>query len=233
MEEKSDSNNIDAIYYRDGVSLSLSMFLLKQARKRMFELFLQQLRPDSSTTIVDIGVSDDENEGANFLEKHYPWQDRITCAGLGSGELVKRRYPKAIYTQIAPNERLPFADKSFDIACSNAVIEHVGGAEQRRNFLLEHLRVARTVFVTVPNRWFFVEHHTGIPFLHYAPGLFRRLLANTSFDFWTDPRNMDFIDRSLLLREWPLQQKPEVIMTGLPAGLFSSNIAVIYRGDRT
>lgn len=223
------SDNVDAIYYRDGVKKSLSMSILMRARKRVFELFMDRLRPDSSTTILDIGVSDDENEGANFLEKQYPWQAQITCAGLGAGDAVKAMYPKVKYFSIEPGQRLPFADNSFDIACSNAVLEHVGGAAQRRAFLSEHLRVARAVFITVPNRWFFVEHHTSIPFIHYVPGLFRRMLSGSAKDYWSHSENLEFLSRSTLLQEWPLPNSPQVVMTGLPIGPFSSNIALIYR----
>jgi SAM-dependent methyltransferase len=222
-------DNIDAVYYRDGVSNDTAMGALLRARMAMYRLFIDKMRPSPETTILDVGVSDDENDGANFLEKNYPWPGNITCAGLGEGAAVTARYPEVTFRQIEPGAPLPFADDSFDIVCSNAVLEHVGGAEGRRQFLLEQIRVARSVFLTVPHRWFPVEHHTGLPLLHYAPGLFRKLLRGTRYDHWTHVANVDFIDRDLLLREWPTADKPEVMLTGLPLGPFSSNIALVYR----
>ncbi len=228
MTINEDVKNIDSVYYRDGASISLSMKVLKLARMRMYSLFLDRMKPNDQTRILDIGVSDDENDGANFLEKLYPWPNQITCAGLGEGNLVRARYPDITFRQIFPNEKLPFADDSFDIACSNAVLEHVGGKEQRRNFVNEHLRVARSVFITVPNRWFPIEHHTGIPLLHYSPTLFRFALKNRSLDYWANPVNMDLLDKKVLVNEWPLDQKPEVRAVGIPLGMFSSNLAIIY-----
>jgi SAM-dependent methyltransferase len=221
--------NIDSVYYRDGVDTSFAMGLLKKARMSMFDLFMREMAPTAATRLLDIGVSDDENDGANFLEKHYPWPENITCAGIGSGEAVVASYPKVSFRQIVPGEPLPFADDSFDIACSNAVIEHVGGVAQRRAFMAEHLRVAKAVFITFPNRWFPVEHHTSLPLLHYAPGAFRKLLAGTRYDYWIDPANMDFLDRATILREWPGPRPPKLMMTGLPLGPFSSNVALIAR----
>lgn len=223
--------NIDSVYYRDGVNNSLAMRVLMSARMSMFELFMREMAPTAESKILDIGVSDDENDGANFLEKLYPWQEQITCAGIGNGEAIVANYPQVKFCQIQPNEKLPFADGSFDIACSNAVIEHVGGSAQRTTFILEHLRVAKAVFITFPNRWFPVEHHTSIPFLHYSPSLFRSVLKGTRYDHWVDATNMDFIDRSTIHREWPAgARRPALITTtGIQLGPFSSNIAVIVR----
>jgi hypothetical protein len=62
---------------------------------------------------------------------------------------------------------MPFAAKEFDWVFSNAVIEHVGDAEDQFHFLLELLRVARNVFFTTPNRFFPVETHTRVLFSHW------------------------------------------------------------------
>ena len=73
---------------------------------------------------------------------------------------------------------MPFADNSFDFVFSSAVIEHVGSREQQRQFLAECIRVARKhVFITTPNRWYPMEMHSGLPFLHWLPmPWFRRIL---------------------------------------------------------
>ena len=228
--ERNRAENIDSVYYRDGVSASAAMSVLMKARMAIFDLLLRELQPDASCKILDIGVSDDENEGANFLEKHYPWPHNITCAGLGDGEEVLRSYPKVQFRKITPHKPLPFADNDFDIACSSAVLEHVGGPAQRADFIREHLRVARAVFITVPNRWFPIEHHTKIPFLHYTPGLFRRLLAGSNLRYWADSSNLEFLDRSSILREWPDDHRPpKVVYTGIHLGVCSSNIAIIAK----
>jgi 2-polyprenyl-3-methyl-5-hydroxy-6-metoxy-1,4-benzoquinol methylase len=64
---------------------------------------------------------------------------------------------------------LPFDDDAFDVAFSNAVIEHVGGPEEQRRFVEELCRVAPRVFVSTPNRWFPVETHTLVPLVHWLP----------------------------------------------------------------
>ena len=77
--------------------------------------------------ILDVGVSDVINDGANVLERSYVHQQNITACGLGAGAGFKSAFPACRYVQIEPNARLPFDDNAFEIATSNAVLEHVGG----------------------------------------------------------------------------------------------------------
>jgi len=148
-----------------------------RSRRRKLRLFLDELRPTSVTTILDIGV-DEVGFGAeggqsgcgthNYFEKHYPWSDRITALGLHDGESFRRRHPEIAYFQ-GDACALPFADQSFDVVFSNAVIEHVGDIHRQRLFVSEALRVGHRVFLTTPNRWFPIEVHTRLPLVHWLP----------------------------------------------------------------
>lgn len=202
-----------------------------RARAAIYQLFIRELRPSASTTILDVGVSDEEGPETNMLEKQYPWRNKITCAGLGDGAELRRTYPGLSYVRIDGSMGLPFRDKAFDIASSNAVLEHVGGREQRVNFLRELIRVSRSIFVTVPNRWFPVEHHTGVPLLHWNASMFRATLRATSLHHWSHPANMDFLSKRMLLDEWPGARAPQVLYAGLRLGPFSSNLALVAKNQ--
>jgi SAM-dependent methyltransferase len=93
--------------------------------------------------------------------------------------MVLSSYPGIEYIKIFAGRPLPFRDGEFDVVYSNAVLEHVGGRDERRRFIKEALRIGRAVFITVPNRWFPVEHHTGVPILHFNKRLFRLALRRT------------------------------------------------------
>ena len=148
-----------------------------RSRRRKLRLFLDELQPTAATTVLDVGA-DEVGFGAegghsgcsthNFFEELYPWRDRITALGLHDGTSFRLRYPAIPYVQ-GDACALPFADRSFDVVFSNAVIEHVGDVERQRLFVAEALRVGRRVFLTTPNRRFPIEVHTRLPLVHWLP----------------------------------------------------------------
>jgi SAM-dependent methyltransferase len=142
---------------------------------RKLELFFELMRPSPQTTIVDVGVSDTGygvNGGhaatTNFFEAYYPWPERITAVGITELPSFRRAFP-SVTAITADGRELPFADGAFDVAFSNAVVEHLPSREDQRRFAGELCRVARRVFVTTPNRWFPLEVHTLLPLVHWLP----------------------------------------------------------------
>lgn len=222
----SERPTIDSIYYAHGMKLPLSQRVAILARKRMLAHFVSVMQPAPSTTVVDFGVSEEITDEANILEQYYPYPTRITCLGIGTGDAVLQAFPNIQYRSITPNEPLPFGQHEFDIAFSNAVFEHLGDDENRRRTLRELLRVAKRAYITVPNAWFPIEHHTGIPLLHFSPHLFRRALAHSRFAYWADPRNMDFMTKARLPGLCPPHREFRMAYCGIPLGPFSSNIAL-------
>lgn len=83
---------------------------------------------------------------------------------------------------------LQYADKAFDIAFSNSVIEHVGDWQAQERFAREIRRVASAYWVQTPAKAFpFEPHFIGL-FLHWLPPRWRNLLMPLlSLRYWLDP----------------------------------------------
>jgi Methyltransferase domain len=146
-----------------------------RSRRHKLKLFLDFMQPTEGTTVVDVGVADTPfgaGEGQalthNFFEQLYPWPERITAVGNVPLPNFTKAFPK-IRTVVADGRELPFADGEFDVAFSNAVVEHVGERDEQERFCHELARVAKCVFVTTPNRLFPVDPHTLLPFVHWLP----------------------------------------------------------------
>jgi SAM-dependent methyltransferase len=136
---------------------------------------METVRPGPETRVVDVGVGDTgfgTEPGMavthNFFEALYPWPERITAVSDVPLPNFAREFP-SIRCVTASGTKLPFDDDEFDVAFSNAVIEHVGSRQAQRRFVSELCRVASRVFLSTPNRWFPVETHTLVPLVHWLP----------------------------------------------------------------
>jgi hypothetical protein len=146
-------------------------------RQRRIQWFMDLFQPDETTSILDVG---------GF---QYYWED---IAAVRSKITVLNLYhptPKTAdprFTRETGDARkLAHADRSFDVAYSNSVIEHLRTWDDQQKFASEIRRVGRQVFVQTPNRWFPVESHFLTIFVHWLPWrVAAKLLPLCSFRGW-------------------------------------------------
>jgi SAM-dependent methyltransferase len=222
---------MDEQYYQVAAPRSLGERLAVVARDRIYADIIRYCRPALHETILDVGVSDVVTDAANMLERKYPHPERITAAGLGEGGAFRDAYPKVTYRQIEANRPLPFTDQAFDIATSNAVLEHVGSVPHQVVFVRELSRVAKRVFISVPNRYFPVEHHTAIPLLHFWTKSFGLACSWLGKADWADERNLILMSRRYLASLAPEGSAPAIGYTGIRLGPFSSNLFLYIDGS--
>jgi SAM-dependent methyltransferase len=192
----------------------------------MFDKFLAWYGPTPKTRVLDVGVTcDDSFAESNFFEQWYPYPHNITCVGTEDASHLEQDFPGLTFQRIVAGEPLPFADQSFDLVFSNAVLEHAGDRESQRKFLAEICRVGQAFFVTTPNRWFPVEHHTGVPFLHYLPSpIYRGILRNTRMRYWADEQHLNMLSAASLRDLFPgntMIEVRSVSLLGFPSNLMA------------
>ncbi len=172
---------------------SLASSLSLGARTKMYNLFFAEF--GEAQSILDVGVtSESVAPEANFLEQFFPDKTKITAVGLEDASHLEKHYPGLRFVRVADDERLPFRDNEFDVVFSNAVIEHIVEPEKRIRFLKELTRVARSLFLTTPNKYFPVEVHTGVPLLHFLwPKLFYFLIDRGFFTRFYNSKNLKLL----------------------------------------
>lgn len=218
------NDSLDARYYDVVSPGSFAEQMALIARDAMYNDFQKYCSPNADHTLLDVGVSDVITAAANFIERLHPHPQKITAAGLGEAAGFNQAYPLCSYVKITANEPLPFADKAYSVSLSNAVLEHVGSVDNQRNFISELARVAEQTFITVPNRYFPVEPHTGFPLLHYWDVSFKTACTVFGKKHWASAENLILMTERRLREIAPAGRRITIGRTGLRLGPFSSNL---------
>lgn len=202
----------DKDYFKRAVKFSLLDEIAFSARRHIFEIFMDIIRPLPHETIVDVGVfggSADPNW--NFLEQLYKYPENITAVGIEDASVLELQYPGLKFIKIIPDTSLPFKEDQFDIGFSSATIEHVGSCANQKFFLEEIIRISRRSVIITPNRFFPIELHTRLPFLHWLPQhFFRNILKKIGLEFYSKEENLN-----LLTKEQFLNLVPEAYHTNV------------------
>ncbi len=193
-------------------SLAYSISAKSRAKKHAF--FLSHLSPTPTDTILDVGANALEySDTDNYLEKHYPYPKKITVVSLDDPSALQALYPEITCLQ-ADGTKLPFEDNKFDIAYSNAVIEHVGNWEAQLAFLKELARVSQRGYLTTPNRHFPIEVHTRVPLLHLIlPKLLFDAFLCLIGKSWATGNYMSLLSKQDLLSLVELATIPNPVLT--------------------
>jgi SAM-dependent methyltransferase len=178
-------------------------------RQKFYDAFIDSMRPTAQTTILDVGVTPNQTAAdSNYFEKWYPHTRQLTATSIEDASHLERTHPGLTFVRTS-GDSLPFEDGQFDIAFSTAVIEHVGDRDRQRQFLAELLRVSKRFFLTTPNRWYPVELHTYIPFIHWLPQHHhQRALERLGKRDWATTENLNLLDGKDLLAMFPPDAHP-------------------------
>jgi SAM-dependent methyltransferase len=175
-------------------------------RKKMFKAFMQIAKPDAKTTVLDVGVTCDKRRDSNFFEKLYPYSNKITAVGTEEASFLEQDFPGLKFIKIDETNdfKLSFTDKSFDLVVSFATLEHVGSRDCQHRFILELCRLGHAVCVTTPNRWFPLEFHTVLPFIHWLPApWFRAICRAAGKEFLAQEKNLNLLSDKEVLKMFP------------------------------
>ena len=107
--------------------------------------------------------------------------EKIFCSDFGKVNLVKcREYmgrTDNVFHIVADAQRLPFEDERFDLVTAISLIEHVPDQEQMLKEAFRVLKKDGVLLMQFPNRYFFMELHSGIPFYWLFPDIIKPWVA--------------------------------------------------------
>ena len=202
-----------------------------QSRKAKFNLFWKLMKPASGERVLNLGATAPHLGGALTGEQdasciEQPEQDprwqSLKIVGLNLDHRGNRHYAefhkRADRVAVTADAcRLPFADKSFDIVFSNAVIEHVPSAQQK-SMASEIMRVGRSWFITTPNFWYPIELHHRVPLFQYFPQWLQHFIQ-IRFETWPESDTISLLSSRQFKRMFPGSELLKVRVTFWPETL--------------
>ena len=174
--------------------------IANDARNEFFNILKKNTKYSKKKSIIDIGTTPSLDDVQNIILSRIKDNKNITCLSNLNCKILLKKYPniKKILIGDGKNNKLP--SNSFDIVHSNATIEHVGSYKNQLLFIKECMRISKKyVFIQTPNRFYPIDFHTILPFIHWLPkNIHRKILNIFGLNFYGLEKNLNLLSESTL-----------------------------------
>ena len=179
---------------------------------------------------LDIGTTSDTlNISSNSVIRNIKNIKNFKCLSNQevNSNFFYKKLKKSITDDFYEDELSEF---SSDLVISNATIEHVGGFLKQKKMIENIIKLTKKIFIiTTPNKFYPIELHTKIPFIHWLPKLtYRRILKFLGLSFYAQEENLNLLDVHQL-QEMLNDQKINYEIRFIKLMFFKSNIIIIGR----
>jgi ubiquinone/menaquinone biosynthesis C-methylase UbiE len=193
-------NHQNQTYSETKKSIFYTIFkkIISDARHEFFSLFCKHTNYTDKKSIIDVGTTPSLTEEQNIFIENTKNNPNVTCFSNQDCKILQKKYSNIKKILIGDGRDTKLADNSFDIVHSNATIEHVGSFENQIKFVKEMLRISReAVFIQTPNRYYPIDFHTILPFIHWLPkNLHRKILKILKLNFYSVEENLNLISEN-------------------------------------
>ena len=174
---------------------------LLENREKILKIFFNEINFSDEKILLDVGTTANTDKNHNLILQKTLNNKNITCLSNQNCSLLKNEYPniKNFITGDGCDNQLD--DSTYDIVYSNATIEHVGSYNNQKLFISECVRVAKkNIFITTPNKYFPLDFHTKIPFIHMLPKpIHRKILNLFGYSFFAKEENLNLLSKKDLI----------------------------------
>ena len=156
--------------------------IIEKKRYEMFKIFKKKISNVSINSFLDVGTTEESLlSSSNFFVKKF--------------ESIKVK--KSITEKLYIDEINKFKS---DLVISSATIEHVGHFKNQKKMIENIINLTnKYFFVTTPYRFYPIDFHTKIPFIHMLPKLIHRKILNIlNLKDFAKEENLNLLDISLV-----------------------------------
>ena len=175
--------------------------LLNYNRQKIHKIFLKETGYNLNSTLLDIGTSNTEDINHNIILQKTSNNHNIFSLSNTNLNNIEDKYSNVKKFYKADGKNTGLESNGFDIVYSSATIEHVGSIENQIQFIKELYRLSKkTTFITTPNRFYPIDFHTKLPFIHWLPKkIHRRLLNILGLKFYAKESNLNLLNYKNIL----------------------------------
>ena len=172
--------------------------IINKKRVEMVNLMKKKIDISQIDDLLDIGTTEDISaKSSNIFCKLL---DNIKIhKSISNQKVTNKRFHSSIEKSITSdfNEELIKKFKS-DLVISSATIEHVGDFQNQVTKVKNMISLSKKYIVlSTPNRFYPIEFHTKLPFLHWLPAnIFRKALLFLNMKYFADEKNLNLLSKS-------------------------------------
>ena len=174
--------------------------IINSKRIEMIELIKKKINIDKINDLLDIGTTEDITaESSNIFCKML--DNILIHKSISNQKITNKRFEASLEKSITSEFTGEMIEKfKSDLVISSATIEHVGDFNNQvakvKNMILLSKKY---VVISTPNRFYPIEFHTKLPFLHWLPQkVFRRALLFLNMKYFADQNNLNLLSKSEL-----------------------------------
>ena len=196
MKSKTEKHRLET-YSETKKSFLYEIFqkIILNARNKFFNLFLVNNNYSKYKSVIDIGSTPSIDKEQNTFLENIKDNQNVTCLSNQDCKILLKKYKNIKNVIISDARNTLLKDNSFDIVHSNATIEHVGSFENQVSFVREMIKISKeSVFIQTPNRFYPIDFHTILPFIHWLPKkIHRKILKFLKKDFYSSEENLNLL----------------------------------------
>jgi hypothetical protein len=191
--------------YFEGQNINFINFIFKKiaykSRNDFFNILIQNTEYSNTNSIIDIGTTPVLDDVQNVILSKIKNNKKVTCLSNLNCKILLKKYPNIKKILIKDGKKTNLPNNSFDIVHSNATIEHVGSSKNQLLFIKECFRISKKyTFIQTPNRFYPLEFHTVIPFIHWLPkNIHRKILKILGLKFYSLEKNINLLSKKDLI----------------------------------
>lgn len=174
--------------------------IIEKKRYEMFKILKKKISNVSINSFLDVGTTEESLlSSSNFFVKKF--ESIKVKKSISNQNIEKKNFNYFIKKSITEKLSIDEINKfKSDLVISSATIEHVGHFKNQKKMIENIINLTnKYFFVTTPYRFYPIDFHTKIPFIHMLPKLIHRKILNIlNLKDFAKEENLNLLDISLV-----------------------------------